>query len=131
MAFIVTDFLTAADRRRAARDGAIACFLLSLFALIGGWFSFLQGLWPVAAWCAAESALGFVAGALLLRGRGAAVAGLTAAVMAVEVAAKLFVAGAAVAAILELAMLLYTVNAVRAVRELRQARPDRIDIPEP
>jgi hypothetical protein len=115
MTIFVTDLSTQPNRHRAARDGAIACFLLSLFALIGGWFSFLQGIWPVAAWCTAEAALGFVAGALLLRGRGEIIAGIAAAVMVVEIAAKLFVAGAAVAAFAELTMLAYTINAVRAV----------------
>ena len=131
MAIIVTDFLTSADRRRAARDGAIACFLLSLFALIGGWFSFLQGVWGAAGLCTAEAALGFAAGALLLRGRGVVVAGLVAAVMAVELVAKLFVAGAAVAAFAELAMLAYTVNAIRAVRGFRQSQPERTENPDP
>ncbi len=130
MDLFVTDVSTVPNARRAARDGAIACFLLSVFAAIGGWFSVLQGQWPIAGACMAEAALGLVAGGLLLRGRGALPASLAAAIMAVETAVKLLVADAAVAAFAEAAMLAYTINAVRAVRVLRLARHERMVNPE-
>ena len=118
MDLFVTDLSTATNARRAARDGAIACFLLAGFAAIGAALSVPQGQWPIAGACAAEAALGLVAGGLLLKGRGTIPAGLAAAIMAVEAIVKLVLAGAAVAAFAEAAMLAYTINAVRAVRTL-------------